>query len=223
MLGEAPQGQGPTLSGKPLNGSGSGFLGAVTRQTGASNSLGGNMSSYLSPLLSAGIGTYTNERAKDEILKQQQRNVDLLSPFLSAKFEPGDLTQDPGYQFQLAQGNKALDRTQSARGNYFSGDALRAAQDYGQGLASTTYGDAYNRFLQGQQQKLGAAGALTGVNDAIGNTRAGALVNQGNVFSGSLGALLGGGAVNNQGALMGQGNNDLLTQLIMQLQANKKG
>jgi len=77
----------------------------------------------------------------------------LASGELGGSFAPGDLTTDPGYQFKLKQGEEALARKQSAAGGYYSGSALKEAQNYGQGLADTTYNDAYNRHLQ-QQQNL---------------------------------------------------------------------
>lgn len=70
---------------------------------------------------------------------------------LGKAFTPGDLTQEPGYQFKLQQGEKALGRRQAAGGNYFSGQALKEAQQFGQGLADQTYTDAYNRDLARQQ------------------------------------------------------------------------
>lgn len=75
----------------------------------------------------------------------------LASGQLGASFTPGDLTKDPGYQFNLEQGEQALARRQAAGGNYFSGAALKDAQRFGQGLASTTYNDAFNRYMREQQ------------------------------------------------------------------------
>ena len=43
-----------------------------------------------------------------------------------------DMTQDPGYQFRLSEGLKALNRQQAAGGNFLSGGALKAAARYGQ-------------------------------------------------------------------------------------------
>lgn len=204
--------QGPTL------GSGiSGFLGRNTAGILGSGA-GGASSSYASPLLSAALGSYSNSEAEDALLKQQRANQGLFQPFLNETFTPGDLTQDPGYQFQLSQGNQALDRQQAAKGNYFSGSALKEAQDYGQGLADTTYNQSFNRWLQTQQQKLGAAGAAAGVNDNIGNIQANAITNTGNVLSGSLGGILGGNAYNNTGSVLGNENGDYLTQLLKQMQ-----
>lgn len=72
---------------------------------------------------------------------------------LGGAFNPGDLTKDPGFQFKLGQGQQALDRKSAGPGGggYFSGQALKEAQQYGQGLAEQTYNDAYNRDLERQR------------------------------------------------------------------------
>ena len=59
---------------------------------------------------------------------------------------PGEFTweETPGYQFQVAQGTKALERGAAARGGLLSGRQQKALTQYGQGLASTDY--------QGQRQ-----------------------------------------------------------------------
>lgn len=56
------------------------------------------------------------------------------------------LQMDPGYGFRLQEGLKALDRQAAARGGLISGNALRAAQRYGQDLASQEFGQAYGRL-----------------------------------------------------------------------------
>lgn len=64
------------------------------------------------------------------------------------KFNPNiDMTQDPGYAFRLAEGQKALERTAAARGGLISGGALKAAQRFGQDYSSQEYANAYNRAL----------------------------------------------------------------------------
>lgn len=63
-------------------------------------------------------------------------------------FDPDEinLQQDPGYQFRLDEGEKALDRTASARGNLLSGQQIREALRYNQNMASQEYGNAYARY-----------------------------------------------------------------------------
>jgi len=64
---------------------------------------------------------------------------------LSRNFTGADLATEPGYQFGLNEGYKGLDRRALAGGSYFSGQALKAAQRFGQDYAGTKYGEAFNR------------------------------------------------------------------------------
>jgi len=122
---------------------------------------------------------------------------------LTEPFNPGDLTQDPGYQFQLSEGERALGRAQGARGNYFSGAALRAAQDYGTGLADQTYRDAYARDAAQREQTynmyagqagqgLNAAGGAANINQNTGMNQANAGIAGSNNISQMLSSLLSG-------------------------------
>lgn len=79
-----------------------------------------------------------------------------------------NFTNTPDYQFAFQQGNKALDASLAANGQYFSGTQLQASQQFGQGLASQQYGNYYNRLLS-----LAQLGAQTGTSSA-GNTLAAA-------------------------------------------------
>lgn len=166
--------QGPTQ--------GAGILGAGARAVsgltggGGSTFTGGSMFGNLGSALKVGsslYGDYSNRKTNKEIEKRllesrdqalgqlqpyQQMGLDAqrqLSDALAAGFNPADLENDPGYQFQLQQGEKSLGRALSAQGMSQSGAALKAAQEYGQNLASTTYNDAYNRWLQQNQQLAG--------------------------------------------------------------------
>lgn len=174
--------------------------------------------SSLTPLLSAGIGGYSNQRAEDQLLKGQQNAFNTLSPFLNSKFDASDLGNDAGYQFQLAEGNKAIDRAAAARGNFYSGQALQDAADFSKGLTDTTLQDAYNRYLSGQQQKIGVAGNLANIYGNQGDIRANATTNLGNIFTGSLAAATGGRGVNSSGNIVDPSgiSNDTLIQLLRQ-------
>lgn len=185
--------------------------------TEVANSTGSN---YISPIASALLGTYTNKKAENQLLKQQAANRGLYEPYANFQFNPEDLTQDPGYKFNLEQGNQALDRAQLARGGYFSGEALKDASKFATGLADNTYNTAFNRALQTNQEGLRGAGALAGVNENVGNVKANSTVNTGNLFSGALGSVLPGQSFTNSGALVG-GQNDYLSNLLRQLQLQR--
>jgi hypothetical protein len=169
---------------------------------------------YKSPLASVLLGAYSNNKAEEALLKQQRANQALYAPYQNFSFNPTDLQNDPGYQFNLAQGNQAQDRAQLARGGYFSGNALKEAQTFGQGLADNTYSSAFQRALQTQNAGLNAANAAAGVNENIGNIKSNSAINTGNLYSGALGSILGGNSFDNTGALRGGSGNDWLTQYI---------
>jgi hypothetical protein len=65
---------------------------------------------------------------------------------LMKDFSAEDFQADPGYEFRLAEGQKALDRSAAASGKLFSGGTLKANTRYNQDFASNEYGNAFNRF-----------------------------------------------------------------------------
>jgi hypothetical protein len=83
----------------------------------------------------------------------------------------------PGYQFRLNEGIKAQERSAASRGLLRSGAAVKAIQRYGEGLASSEYGDYFNRLAglagagQSASGSTAAAGgqAASGISNAIGN------------------------------------------------------
>lgn len=68
-----------------------------------------------------------------------------LAPYQSEQF---NFEADPGYAFRKQQADEAMQKRQLATGGFFSGNALREAADYGSGLASQEYGNAFQRYLQ---------------------------------------------------------------------------
>lgn len=66
---------------------------------------------------------------------------------LLTAFSPGDLTNEPGYQFGLNQGNKAIENAARSRGMYMSPATVKELMRYGQDYAGTKYQDAFNRDM----------------------------------------------------------------------------
>lgn len=124
---------------------------------------------------------------------------------LTKPFTTADFVADPGYQFSLDQGQKALERSSAAKGGLLSGAAIKAAQTYGQGTAAQEYQDVYNRYNTDQSNiysrlaglsnsgqsaatNLGAAGATATQNsneDLLGaaNVQAAGKVGAANAYS----------------------------------------
>ena len=82
--------------------------------------------------------------------------------YLTKQFSPEDFAQgiDPGYAFRLQQGQMANLRAANVGGGALSGNTLKGLQDYTQGLASTEYGNAFNRF---QTQRTNIYNTLAGI------------------------------------------------------------
>lgn len=122
-------------------------------------------------------------------------------------FTLADFTRDPGYDFRMAEGARALDRSAAARGGVLSGGALRGVTRYGQDFASGEYQNAYNRFNNDRTQRFNRLASLAGTgqtatrdvaqmgsqvagnvaNNIIGagNAQASSYVGQGNAISGA--------------------------------------
>ena len=81
----------------------------------------------------------------------------------AGEFTADKFQADPGYAFRLSEGMKALDRQAAARGGLISGNALKAAGEYGQQSASDEYTNAYNRYYNDRNQLLNPLGNLAGM------------------------------------------------------------
>ncbi len=137
---------------------------------------------------------------------------------LMRQFQPGDLGQDPGYQFRLNQDLNSINTNAGARGQYYSGATLKALQERGQQLASTEYQNAFNRDDATKRRMLNAlsTGAQIGSNSA-GNTQA-----AGQQYATSVGNnIIGMGNVNAASSI-GRGNvwGDTVNNIFAQGQRN---
>ena len=126
-------------------------------------------------------------------------------------FTLADFTRDPGYQFRLDEGTRALERSAAARGGVLSGGALRGVTRYGQDYATGEFQNAYNRFNNDRTQRFNRLASLAGVgqtatrdvasmgqqvagnvaNNIIGagNAQASSYVGQGNAIAGAANTL----------------------------------
>lgn len=197
-------------------------IGKGTTVAGAGAGAGAGGSSFGGLLdLAGGIGNLaTQDKSEEQLLEQQRRNMALNKPYLetgaqanqalqdrmgefTSKFSPEDLTNDPGYKFQLQQGTQAMERANSAAGGIDSGEALKAAQQFGTGLADSTYNAAFTRWLQNNAQNydvlagqqgvgMDATGRAAGYNTNVGNIKANATTAKGNTITGTLSSILSG-------------------------------
>jgi hypothetical protein len=130
---------------------------------------------------------------------------------LTRRFSMDDFTKDPGYDFRMGEGTKAVEGGAAARGGLLSGAAAKALTRYSQGFASNEYGNAYNRYNQDQSNRynrlLGITGIgqnatnnmgvatsrygdqMVGLNSAAGNAESAGIIGQGNAMSGMIGGI----------------------------------
>lgn len=94
----------------------------------------------------------------------------MLTPF-SAE----GMTEDPGYQFGLSEGNKAIERNMKARGMYNSGAALKGLQRFNQDYAGTKFNEAFNRDQINKNQIYNMLAGVSG----SGQTSAGQVASMG--------------------------------------------
>ncbi len=111
------------------------------------------------------------------------------------------LTVNPAYQWNLDQGQKALERSAAARGGLVSGGFAKDLTNYAQGAASNEYNNIWNRYAniagvgQTTAQNLGGQGqnyatqAAQNLGD-IGNARASGYVAAGNQRTNNFNQLL---------------------------------
>lgn len=84
-------------------------------------------------------------------------------------FSMADYQADPGYAFRLSEGMKGLNATAAARGGLISGNALRAATQYGQDMGSQEYQNAYNRYQTNRSNQLNPLQSLMGASQTATN------------------------------------------------------
>jgi hypothetical protein len=121
----------------------------------------------------------------------------LLRPFAMSDFEA-----DPGYAFRQAEGMKAIERSAAARGGALSGGAVKAAERFGQGLASEEYGRAFDRYNTNQANTFNRLASLAGLGQTANAATGAAGSNYANAITGISQA----DAANQGNALLAAGN-----------------
>lgn len=117
-------------------------------------------------------------------------------------FSYNAFTADPGYAFRLAEGQKALERSAAARGGLISGAALKAAERYGQNVASDEYTNAFNRYQTERAARLQPLQSLAGV----GQTSANNIGQAAGTYGSNVGNLMTSGAAAQAAGTVGQAN-----------------
>ena len=205
-------------------------MSALSALMGGNGAMGPALGAIGSGLLSAnGANTAAQTQANSatQAINMQQGMFDKsqqnLQPFmaggaqamgeLNGKLADGSLggtftgadylaNKDPGYEFQLNQGNQALQNSQAARDGVLGGSSLKGLIDYNQGVASTGYQSAYQRWMSSQQNTYGQLFGAAG----IGATAAGAGASNASRFGDSIGGNITGRGNSLAAGQVGQSN-----------------
>lgn len=112
-----------------------------------------------------------------------QQLRDRLGGAYGQRIEPGDVSQESGYQFGLNEGMNALNSQFAARGMRNSGAALKAATRFGNDYATTKYNDAFNREVANRSAVLNPLQSFAGIGQTGASTIANAGQNAANALS----------------------------------------
>lgn len=155
-----------------------------------------------------------------------------LTPEQAQERAFGMFEKTPGYQFRMDEGNKAIQRLASARGNLGAGSMYKDLMRYGQDMASQEYGN-YMSQLQSmaglaptaaaQVSSLGSntAAQLANVAQGAGDARSSAYLGTGQAMSNS--ALAQGNLASQLAMTQGNINSNLTSNLTGQLGAFVSG
>jgi len=101
-------------------------------------------------------------------------------------FTGADLENEPGYQFRLAEGQKALERSSAARGTLLGGRGLKEMERFSQDYASDEFGKAFQRFSKDRSDRYGQLYNLANVGLRATETGIGAGETYGGRASGNI-------------------------------------
>lgn len=137
----------------------------------------------------------TQQRADSEPFRQGGLNAfnqasDIASNYKPFTFDPN---QDPGYQFRLSEGMKAVQNSAATRGGLLSGSTMKAMNNYAQNYASGERQNAFNNYITERDARLNPLLSLAGVgqtaNGQMGQAGQNYANNAGNLQVGAANAL----------------------------------
>lgn len=159
------------------------ILGSAVLGAASTRSASRRAASAQSQAMAAQERQYQQQREDSEPWRREGANA--LTQLVGENGRPvtaEEVMQDPGYQFGLTQGQRALDRQFSRSGGRVSGASLMAAQRYGTDYAGTGYNAAYQR----RNDRLNRLAAIAGIGQTATNASAAAGAQSANAISGLL-------------------------------------
>lgn len=142
----------------------------------------------------------------------------------NAPFDMSKFQASPAYQFNLQQGQQAIDKAASARGNYYAPQTLQDISKFSQGMASNEFQNAFSNYNTNQNNVFSrlnqlaaggqnAAAGLGGLSAGVGQSVGGNMANAG--AYGAAGIM---GQNASLQSILGQGTNAALQAYMLQQQ-----
>ncbi len=181
-------------------------IGAANSSTAATGAAGASAGGGSSFGLGTALANIAGGLAQDSAIKKQQKqllgaNAEQLANLET--FNPADITSQPNYEFQRAQGQEGLNRQLAASGALGSGRAIKAAAEYNQNYAGNAFQQAYANWLQKTQlknQAVGNAGEVRAQTTGAGSQNIAQSLS--NAIGGKVGQYGGGGLTPEQLAML---------------------
>lgn len=85
------------------------------------------------------------------------------NPSFNQPYTMADFQQDPSYQFDLSQGQQAIEQAAAAQGGLKSGGMLKSIAQYTQGMASNDYQNAFNNYQTQQNNSFNRLSTVAGM------------------------------------------------------------
>lgn len=196
-LPAAAPAQGTQQFGQPIPVNGQGFIG--NEQPGR---LSYNLDNGLGGFGAALMQRRVQQQPSSTPMGQVPSATQVTNPNANYNNAFQNYLNSAGYQFQVDQGNQAINQGYAARGALQSGAALKALQTYGQNTATGFFKDYLGLLSNQQGVGLSGANAVAGVgtnyansvsanNNNAGSAAANAYLQKGNATAGMYGNIAG--------------------------------
>jgi hypothetical protein len=202
------------IAGSALVGAGASFLGGRS-QAQASKDAAKTQAQSAQAAITAQEKALERQIGLQEPFRQTGINA-LAGYDAASQYTPFGMDQfnaDPGYQFRMSEGMKALERSAASRGILQSGQTLKDITRFGQDAASQEYQNAFQRYLterqarmqpleykiglgqaaaSGQAANIGSTASTVGdLTTSMGNVNAAGIMGRSNAYNNMLGSLSG--------------------------------
>jgi hypothetical protein len=174
------------------------------------------------------------QRAYDQLMAEYNAKVaaqpktqqlDPMTAPLTRPFSLADFQESPNYQFNLQQGQKAIEKASAARGMFYAPQTLQDISKFSQGMASNEFMNSYNMFNQNQKSiwdrlyAMSGGGQNAAAQTGAFGTQVGGQV--GNNITGG-GNAQAAGIIGQGNALAGIGNNAYNSYVMQQIMSNNQ-